>query len=107
VGELLQQEISYLFTREMKDPRLEWVTVTRVEITDDLKHARIYISAYQQDSNRMETLRALKGATGFIRGQLGKKLKLKQVPQLIFKIDDSAEYSIKISKMLKELGVKE
>ena len=107
VGELLQQEISYLFTREMKDPRVESLIVTKVEVTDDLKHARVFISTYLQNLDMTETLQALKGATGFIRGQLGRRLKLKQVPQVAFKIDESAEHSIKISKMLRDLGINE
>jgi ribosome-binding factor A len=105
VRELLQQELSYLFTRRMKDPRLESVTITRVEMTDDIKYARVYVSIYGKEEDRDEIMKALEGATGFIRGQLGRKLRIKQVPELTFRLDDSAEYSVKISKMLRDLGV--
>lgn len=105
VGELLHQEISHLLTRDMKDPRVGFMTVSRVEVTEDLKHAKVYMSIYGSEPDRREAMLALKGATGFIRGRLGKRLRLKQIPQLTFLVDESAEYSVKISKMLKELGV--
>lgn len=104
VGELIQQELSYLLAREMKDPRLEFVSVTRVELSDDIKYAKVYISAYG-GGDQKEIMEALEGAAGFIRGQLGKRLKIKQVPQLSFRFDESAEHGVKISKLLRDLGV--
>lgn len=105
VGELLHQEISHILSRDMKDPRLSSLTVTRVDLTDDLKHARVYVSVFGRGLYSNEIVPALEGATGFIRGRLGKTLKLKWIPQLIFQVDESVEYSLKISKMLKDLGV--
>ncbi len=107
VGELILQEMSYLLSRKMKDPRMTHVAITRVEMSEDIKHARVYISIYGDENNKKEVMEALAGATGFIRGHLGKKLRIKQVPQLIFQLDESAEYSVKINKMLRDLGVSE
>ena len=100
VGELLHQEIAHLFAREMKDPRLALLTVASVIVSDDLKHAKVYISIYGREPLGEEIIPALKGAEGFIRGQMGKKLNLKHIPHLSFLVDESAEHSIKISKIL-------
>lgn len=104
VGELIQQELSYLLAREMKDPRLELVAVTRVELSEDIKYGKVYISAYG-GGDQKEVMEALEGAAGFIKGQLGKRLKIKQVPQLSFRFDESAEHGVRISKLLRDLGV--
>jgi ribosome-binding factor A len=103
VGELIQAEIADLLLRHIKDPRLNMATVSRVEVSPDLRYARMYIS---HTGNEVEQQMAIEGflhAAGFIRNQLSKRLKLRHVPQLSFKLDTTIAYGVRISSMLHTL----
>ncbi len=103
VAELLQAEIADLLLRQLKDPRLRMATVSRVEVSADLRHARVYISRMGSEAEQQATLEGFERAAGFIRGQLGKRLKLRYVPQLTFKIDTTIAYGVRISHLLHDL----
>ena len=102
VGEL-KREISSIILKEVKDPRLGFVTITRVEITQDLRYAKIFFSVLGEDKDYKRTREALDSALGFIRRLIAQRIKLRFVPEIIFKEDRSSEYSIKIQKMLDEI----
>ena len=103
VGELIQQEISNLLVRELKDPRLSMATVSRVDMSPDLRQACVYISRIGSEAEQQATLQGFARAAGFIRGQLGKRLKLRYTPQLTFKLDTAIAYGVRISRILHDL----
>ncbi len=103
VGELIQTELAALLLKDLKDPRLELTTVSHVEVSPDLRHARVYISRVGSVEEQENALAGFQRAGGFIRGRLGKRLKLRYVPKLEFVIDTGIAYGVRISSMLNEL----
>ena len=101
--ELLLKEISLLIQRGLKDPRIGFATVTRIDLSDNLKHAKVYVSIIGSDLERENTLNGFKSARGYIRGQLGKNLYLKYVPELEFLKDKNPEHVDRISKLLDQI----
>ena len=104
VGELIQTEIADLLLRQMKDPRLNMATVSRVEVSPDLRYARVYISHMGNEVEQRMAIEGFLHATGFIRNQLGKRLKLRHVPQLSFRLDATIAYGVRISSILNDLA---
>lgn len=104
VGDLLRQEISEIMQRRMKDPRLGFLTVTAVEVSPDLRYAKVYVSNPGSEEELAGRVKVLAGAAGFIRNELFKRITLKFIPELSFRADRSIEHGIKISKLLRELG---
>jgi ribosome-binding factor A len=102
VDELLREEISRVLVREIKDPRIGFVTITRVEVTPDLRHATVWASVIGQPEERKLTMRALGRAMPFVRHELG-VLRLRRVPELHLKLDDSAERGTRVLSILHEL----
>lgn len=103
VGESIQHEISALLLRGLKDPRIGFVTVTGVEMTPDLHLARVYYTVIGDDAVRKSTASGLKSAIPYIRQQLGKQLRMRYVPDLIFQYDTSIDYGIRIESLLREV----
>lgn len=103
---LLKREISQIIMQEIKDPRIHFVTVTNVSLTNDYKMAHIYVSIMGDEKEKEKNLQGLKNASGFIRKLVGESIKIKYNPELIFKIDDSYEKQDKIFKILKEIEEK-
>ena len=107
VNEELRKEISNIITFELKDPNITGlISVTKVKITPDLKYAKVYVSILNAKSNE-KTLQGLKDSSGFIRTQIAKTINLRITPQLVFEIDDSIEYGMKIDSIIKELNINE
>ena len=102
VGQQLRKEISDIVMNRVKDPRLGFLTVTEVDVSDDLKLARVYISIFKEDE-RKATMEILDSAKKFIRSELGKRLHMKSIPSLEFKLDTTLEYGDRINKLLKEV----
>lgn len=107
VSEQIKKEISILIQTELKDPRIGFVTVTGVDLTNDLSQAKIYLSVFGDDEQKNNSLKALDKANGFLRSELGQRIKLRHVPELIFKIDESIEYGSRIEKLLTEIDTKD
>ena len=103
IQELLLEEISKLLQSGLKDPRIGFTTLTRVEVSDNLKHAKVFVSVMGSEEEKNQTLEALKNAKGFIRNYLGKNLYLKYLPELEFKKDENAEHVEKITRILNDL----
>jgi ribosome-binding factor A len=103
VGGLIQKEISELLIRKIKDPRLEMVTITGVKVSPDLKLARVYFSRFGNPEEIRQGLEGLQSAAGFIKRELGQRLKLRHVPDLEFSHDTSFEYGDRIESLLKGL----
>lgn len=102
VADLLREEISDIILKRLKDPRMGFVTVVDVSITEDLKLARVYVSSLKEEE-REQTVQILKAAKNFIRQELGRRVKLKSVPDLEFFVDTTIEYGSRIDKLLREI----
>ncbi len=100
----LRNEVSYIISRELKDPRMGFATITTVKVTPDLKYARILVSVLGTPEKQKATMVALKKGAGFVRRQLSSRLKLRQCPELKFEYDDSIEYGAKMDEILNEVG---
>lgn len=107
VGELIQSELAQLLLQGLKDPRLHMATVSYVDVSPDLRHARVYISRLGSDAEQAAALAGFERATGFIRGQLGKRLTLRYIPQLTFVLDTGIAYGVRISSILNDLDIPE
>ena len=106
LGDQLQVELAELIQREVKDPRVGFVTVTEVRMSPDLKHARVYVSIFEDgEGGSEESLATLQRAEGFLRGRLGRRLRLRYVPALKFVIDDSLDRGARIEELLDEADV--
>jgi len=103
IGELILAEIADLIAREIKDPRIGFVTFTRVEMSDDLRHAKVFVSSFGAGPEKARTLQGLSSATGYIRRHLGRALHLRYTPELSFLLDDSLEHGAKIAQILRQL----
>lgn len=103
ITQALKKEVSSIIHNELKDPRLGFITITRVEITPDLRYAKIFFSVLGKDQDYKKTHDALKSSIGFIRRLIAQRIRLKFTPEVIFKEDRSCEYSIKIQEILNEI----
>jgi len=99
----IQQEVSWMLTRNTKDPRIGFVTVTGVDLSPDLRHAKIYVSAMGTDRQKKESLAALEHAAGWIRHELGQRVRMKFLPEIVFRTDSSLDYGERIDRLLEEI----
>jgi len=104
VDELLRQEIGRILTKDVQDPHIGFATVTDVETTPDLRHARVWVSVIGGAPERAETLAALERAMGFVRHELGGRLRIRRIPALHVTLDDSAERGTRVLRIIEELG---
>lgn len=104
----IRRELSAIF-RELKDPRVNscFLSIVRVEVTNDLSYCTVYVSALEGLDRAKEAIKGLRSASGFIRRELGHRLRLRHVPELIFTPTDSIEYSAEISRILNSLDIKD
>lgn len=103
VTEDIKRELTAIF-RELKDPRVRGlISIVRVDVTNDLSYCTVYISAMEGMDQAKKAVAGLKSAAGFIRHELGSRLSLRKIPEIIFKATDSIEYSANISRILNDL----
>ena len=103
VQEAIRQEISKIVQFEMRDPRLGFVTITKVELTKDLRYARVYFSVLGNEKERDLTLKGLRSAKGYIKGLIADRIKLRFAPEISFKIDESLGHVKHIEDILYKL----
>lgn len=104
ISEEVKRVVSELIQREIKDPRINpFTSVTKVEVTNDLSYANIYISIMGNDDDKQNTLEGLKSARGFIRREIGNRIDLRHAPEPVFHIDESIEHSLYISKLIDKI----
>jgi ribosome-binding factor A len=104
INDLLRDELSELIGREIKDPRLAGlVSITQVETTADLRHARVYVSVFGSDEDRSSSIAALRSASGFLRHEVAQRIVLRHMPELEFKLDSSLETGDRILRLLKQV----
>jgi len=104
VGEAIREEISDILHNELKDPRVGFLSVTTVEMSADLKIAKVGISILGDQKQQEQAMKVLRHASGFVRSELAKRISLRQAPDIVFKLDVSIEHSLRISKLLNELA---
>ena len=107
IDELLRQEIGAIVTRDIADPRVGFATITKVETTPDLRHARVWVSVIGQPAEKTATIAALGRAMPFVRHELGRTLRIKRIPDLHIELDDTAERGTRVLQLLDELGTGE
>jgi len=103
VGEQIREEVSSLLLREVRDPGIGLVTLTRVKVSPDLQFVRIFYTQMGDEKARKETKRALERATPFLRRKIGDAIRLRRVPELRFEFDESVEHQERIERILLEL----
>jgi len=103
VAEQMKKEVAEIIRMDVKDQRIGFTTVTRVEVTNDLQHAKVYVSVFGSADQKQETLTALLKAVGFIRGEVSRRLRMRVTPEMTFILDESGEYSAHIESVLKDL----
>lgn len=106
VKDLIREEVADIIMHKLKDPRLGFVTVTDAQVSDDLRHARIYMSVFEEEKKEA-SLKVLNSSARFIRNELGKRIKIKFIPDLTFKLDESITYGAKIDQLLEDVKPEE
>jgi ribosome-binding factor A len=108
IAEEIRRELSDILRNQVKDPRVtDMVSISKVEVSKDLRHAKIYISVLGDKDDKQKAMDGVERASGFIRKELGQRLGLRYVPEIRFTLDESIEYSIHIVKKIQELNQKE
>ncbi|WP_425060904.1 Ribosome-binding factor A [Sporomusa carbonis] len=107
VQEFIKQEISQIILTELKDPRIGFVTVTRVEVTGDLRSAKIYISLMGSDEQKAATWAGLTHSLGYMRTEIGKRIRMRFTPELTLHLDESLEYSARIQELITKIKQEE
>jgi len=105
VSDQMKQEVADILMRKIKDPRIGFVTVTDVEVSDDLRNAKVFVSVY--GAGKEETLKGLASASAFIRSELGRRMRMKFVPELLFRFDKTVEEGAHIMELLHEIEQEE
>lgn len=103
LAEMIKKEISDLLL-QMKDPRLGFVTVTAVEVSADLRYAKVFVSVLGGDEGQDASLKVLRGAQGFIRTEIGKRVRLRYTPEVCFVHDPSIREGARIIQIIRDLG---
>ncbi|CAN5334209.1 MAG: 30S ribosome-binding factor RbfA [Chloroflexia bacterium] len=105
VGDLLRDEISFLIQRGLKDPRIGFTSITRVDVSPDIRYATVFVSVLGTEDEQSETLVALNSASGFIRHELGPKLTMRNIPMVSFRLDRSMEHAENVARLLREIDL--
>lgn len=102
VGEMIKRELAEILMREMRDPRLALISVTEVDVARDFTIAKVFVSVIGDDEEKADALKALQGASGFLRGQLGHRIGLRTVPSLMFRYDTGIERGARMFDLLRQ-----
>jgi ribosome-binding factor A len=103
VGEIVRQVLAETITRELRDPRVGLVTITRVMVSGDLSHAQVYVMAQGEEAERQKAIEGLVSAAGFLRTRIAKALSTRTIPELHFELDRGLEHAARINAMLADL----
>ena len=102
LGEAIREEVAQMVALELKDPRIGLVTVTRVEVSADLGHARVHVGILGGEAERKKSLEALRSAAGFVRRELAQRLGIRQVPEVDFRFDKGLEATERVARLLED-----
>ena len=107
LGELIAAELSDLLRTRVKDPRVGFASITHVEVSGDLRHAKVFVSVMGNAEEQAETMKALKHASGFLRHELATRIVLRYMPELVFKLDTSIEEGARILALIQQIEQEE
>lgn len=107
IAALIQEVVSELLLRKIKDPRIGFVSVLGVEVTRDLSQAKIRVSVLGSDEAKAQTMEGLRSAQGLIRSEVSRALEIRHAPEILFVLDEGIEHSIRVSKLLSEIKKEE
>ncbi len=103
IGETIRSEISSILLQEINDPRIQLVSITRVKVTADLRHAKIYVSIIGSEEKKKDTFKGLQSARGFIQRKLGERIRLRYTPEISFTLDTIIDEGIHIQELLNKI----
>jgi len=104
VAEQMKKEVGEILNQKIKDPRVGFVTVTDVELTNDLQHATVFVSVLGDEDEKQESLIGLSKASGFVRSEVGKRIRLRKTPEIVFQFDEAHEHGNRIESILRKLN---
>ncbi len=103
VADLIQKEISQMLVKSIKDPRIGFVTITKVTVSEDFRFAKVYFSVAGTLKEREESQKGLDSAKGYVRKELGRRIRLRYTPEIMFQFDPSIEYAIHMEKLIQSI----
>ncbi len=103
VADLIQKEISQMLVKSIKDPRIGFVTITKVSVSEDCRFAKVYFSVVGTLAERERSMKGLDSAKGFVRKELGHRIRLRYTPEILFQFDPSIEYAIHMGKLIQTI----
>jgi ribosome-binding factor A len=106
VADLIQKEISQMLVKSIKDPRIGFVTITKVTVSEDFRLAKVYFSVAGTLEERERSMKGLDSAKGYVRKELGQRIRLRYTPEIMFQFDPSIEYAIHMEKLIQSIHVK-
>jgi len=106
VADLIQKEISQMLLKSIKDPRIGFVTITRVSVSEDCRFAKIYFSVAGTLEEREKSIKGLESAKGYVRKELGRRIRLRYTPDIVFQFDPSIEYAIHMEELIQSIHPK-
>lgn len=108
INEEIRRELSNIIQNEIKDPRLTaMVSITRVDVTKDLRYAKVFVSLFGNDDEKVNSLSALKSSAGFMRKEIGHRINLRYTPEIIIEVDNSIEHSMHMESIFSTIKEKE
>jgi ribosome-binding factor A len=103
VADLIQKEISQMLVKSIKDPRIGFVTITKVSVSEDYRFAKVYFSVAGTLAERERSMKGLDSAKGFVRKELGRRIRLRYTPEILFQFDPSIEYAIHMGELIQSI----
>jgi len=103
----MKKEVASIVEKDLKDPRIGFITITNVELSNDLRHAKIFFSSLGNEEEQKRSLAGLDNAKGFIRKEIASRIQLRYAPEILFRIDNSIEHGVKIAQILSEINADE
>ncbi len=103
VADLIQKEISQMLVKSIKDPRIGFVTITRVSVSEDCRFAKVYFSVAGTLAEKERSMKGLDSAKGFVRRELGRRIRLRYTPEILFQFDPSIEYAIHMEELIQSI----
>jgi len=101
LAEAIKEEVSDILRNDLKDPRIGFASITAVEVSGDLRHAKIFVSVLGDQQQKADTMKGLESASGYIRSELGRRIRLRFTPEIVFRLDESIERGVRIAQLLK------
>jgi ribosome-binding factor A len=103
VADLIQKEISQMLVKSIKDPRIGFVTITKVTVSEDCRFAKVYFSVAGSLAERESSVKGLESAKGYVRKELGSRIRLRYIPEIVFQFDPSIEYAIHMEELIQSI----